>query len=81
MRHFLTLIIVTIGSVGLFANGVSETNSERVELSGINTLDISIDSGDIKIVTGDRDDISLELVTYKDGPKLFIERGIQQRLK
>jgi lia operon protein LiaG len=75
MKFLIIMGLFVLSYFSIFANGVSEKNKERVSLFGVDALEIYTSSGDIEIVTENRDDIYLELQSYRNGPELFIDKG------
>lgn len=68
---FMLLFTVT----SLFSNSNSESKKVKVNLTGVQNLELITSSGDIEIITEYRDDIYIDFKSYNNGPQLFIDRG------
>ncbi len=75
MRYTITVLLFGLCYLSLFANGITEDDKQRISLSGVNSIELYTSSGDIEIVTENRNDIYIELKSYRNGPELFIEKG------
>ncbi len=79
-RNFYTIIFLILAT-NLFAITNSEKTSDNINISGVNKIAISSDVGDITVVPEGRDDIYVELLTYKNGPKLIVEKGNKVKIE
>jgi lia operon protein LiaG len=74
MKLLMFLSILFVGT-NVHANGTREDSKEEIKIDGVDNIELITSSGDIEVITERRNNILVELVSYKNGPKLFIDRG------
>ncbi|MBN2616716.1 MAG: DUF4097 family beta strand repeat protein [Spirochaetales bacterium] len=80
MKKIVLFTIYSCLSFILYSNSNSEEYRENLNYSGIGQLNISMSSGNLEIVTEDREDIYLYLKTFKNGPMIFIDKGNKTKI-
>lgn len=76
LKTFL-LILIALLLCGNLLSYTKKNYKENITAKGIEKLLIYSTSGEISIVTENRDDIYVELDSFSNGPKLYIENGTE----
>lgn len=72
---YILVILLSISGLMIFADGNSESYTERINLNRVDELSIAISSGEMIVERSNREDLLLELKSYKRGPRLYIDKG------
>lgn len=75
MVKVVILILLALSVSGYLFSSSREIYKENVSISGVEKILIYSISGEITVIPEDRNDIYIELESYKYGPKLFIDKG------
>ncbi len=75
MVKIVILIVLALSVSGYLFSGSREVFKENVSISGVQKILVHSVSGEITVIPEDRDDIYIELESYNNGPKLYVEGG------
>lgn len=75
MAKTVILILLTLIICGNLFSATRKNYKESITAKGVEKILIYSTSGEINVVTEDRDDIYVELDSFSNGPKLFIDGG------